>query len=187
MTNKDAAQKIATARESKGWRQEDMADKLGLSLRQYSKYENGEFPKFKREVVKQIDSILGIKVYESIYEQNVPREQSTQAAPAIDGTMNVNQIVLNLSESLRQQAEANNRDSVTRAELTSMVKATAFADRHMLEDTAATVAGMRRYLVKVLAAQRKEKPITILQEMNKMVKEEKDRLENKDNQIDANS
>jgi len=57
-----------------------MASKIAISLgqsysmRQYQRVENGEFPKYKGEVVKAIDTILGTSVYDMIYDINVPRE-----------------------------------------------------------------------------------------------------------------
>jgi transcriptional regulator with XRE-family HTH domain len=60
---------LRIAREKKKLTQDDMADKLGISLRQYHKYESGNFPKYKSEKIKQIDAILGINLYEHIYEQ----------------------------------------------------------------------------------------------------------------------
>ncbi|WP_315821448.1 helix-turn-helix transcriptional regulator [Paraflavitalea speifideaquila] len=50
-----AVERIIEARESKGWTQTEVADKLGIalgqtySLRQYQKMEAGEFPKFKKK------------------------------------------------------------------------------------------------------------------------------------------
>jgi transcriptional regulator with XRE-family HTH domain len=65
---------LRIARESKRWTQTDMANKLGVSMRQYQKYEEGKFPKFKGDVAKSIDVILGTNLYDLIYEQNVPHE-----------------------------------------------------------------------------------------------------------------
>lgn len=72
--NESAGRTIAFAREKKRWTQTEAADRLGValnqgySLRQYQKLEKGIFPKFKKEVVQKIDEILGISVYEQIYE-----------------------------------------------------------------------------------------------------------------------
>jgi transcriptional regulator with XRE-family HTH domain len=76
-----AVDRILEARESKGWTQTEVAEKLGTalgqtySLRQYQKMEAGDFPKFKKEVVRQLEGILHISLYELIYEQNNPRHE----------------------------------------------------------------------------------------------------------------
>lgn len=61
---------IRKAREAKGLTQTQLADKLGLGLRMYQKIEDGQFPKYKTEQIRQIEAILGINVYELIYEQS---------------------------------------------------------------------------------------------------------------------
>lgn len=66
---------LKIARENKHWTQTDMAVKLGVSMRQYQKYEQGLFPKYKGEVVKTIDELLGTSLYAIIYEQSVPHEK----------------------------------------------------------------------------------------------------------------
>lgn len=65
---------LKEARESRGWTQADIADRMGISSRQYQNYEDGKFPKFKSDVVKNLDNLLGTNLYEIIYEKNVPRE-----------------------------------------------------------------------------------------------------------------
>lgn len=71
---------IIRAREGRGLTQSQMAQRLGASLkqtyslRQYQKIEEGRFPKYKKEIVQQIDRLLGTNAYDVIYEQNVPRE-----------------------------------------------------------------------------------------------------------------
>jgi transcriptional regulator with XRE-family HTH domain len=67
----DAGKIIKEARDQRGLTQEDIAKRLGISLRQYHKYENGEFPKYKTEMIKSLDAILGTQVYGLIYEQEV--------------------------------------------------------------------------------------------------------------------
>lgn len=62
---------LKEAREKKGWRQADMAEKLGISARQYHKFEQGFFPKYKREVIEKIDGLLGTALYGLIYEPNI--------------------------------------------------------------------------------------------------------------------
>jgi transcriptional regulator with XRE-family HTH domain len=60
---------LRLARERKKLKQQDIADKIGITLRQYHKYEAGDFPKFRSDNVKAIDLLLGTKLYELIYEQ----------------------------------------------------------------------------------------------------------------------
>lgn len=74
--NQDAAKILKEAREKKGWTQDEIAGRLKVTLRQYSKYEQGEFPKYKRDVAREIDKLLGTKLYALIYEQSVPRGAS---------------------------------------------------------------------------------------------------------------
>jgi phage repressor protein C with HTH and peptisase S24 domain len=83
VSNLEKAKEILRkARESKGWTQSDMAEKLGIGLRMYQKIEDGQFPKYKTENVRRIDELLGTSLYALIYEtpeegkdeQNVPHE-----------------------------------------------------------------------------------------------------------------
>ncbi len=60
---------LRIAREKKKYKQQDIADKIGISLRQYNKYESGAFPKYKSDSIKAIDSLLGTSLYELLYEQ----------------------------------------------------------------------------------------------------------------------
>lgn len=48
--------------------QTDVAEQLGIGLRQYQKIEDGNFPKFKTQQVRDLENILFIKIYELIYE-----------------------------------------------------------------------------------------------------------------------
>jgi transcriptional regulator with XRE-family HTH domain len=57
------------ARGKKKLKQQDLADKIGITLRQYNKYESGDFPKYKSNNIKAIDMILGTQLYELLYEQ----------------------------------------------------------------------------------------------------------------------
>jgi len=72
--NKIAAEKLTEARIKKGWTQSKAADLLGkglgqtYSLRQYQKLEDGNFPKFKTEVSKELDRIFNTNLHELIYE-----------------------------------------------------------------------------------------------------------------------
>lgn len=60
---------LRLAREKKKLKQQDVADKIGITLRQYNKYEAGDFPKYKSDNIRAIDTFLGTKIYELLYEQ----------------------------------------------------------------------------------------------------------------------
>lgn len=40
-----------------------------FSLRQYQRIEDGEFPKYKGQIVKEIDKILGTSIHDKIYDK----------------------------------------------------------------------------------------------------------------------
>lgn len=65
---------LKKARKAKGLSQEAMAEKLGLSMRMYQRYEDGNFPKYKSENIRAIDKLLGTNLCDIIYDTNVPRE-----------------------------------------------------------------------------------------------------------------
>lgn len=69
---------LKKAREKKKYTQQEVADKIGMTLRQYNKYEAGEFPKYKSENIKTIDSLLGTKLHELIYEQKQEQEEQNK-------------------------------------------------------------------------------------------------------------
>lgn len=73
--------KIKKAREKKGWSQSEMAAKIGIGLRHYQNIEAGQFPKYKRHQIEEIEKILGISIYEEIYAENVPHETSDPPVP----------------------------------------------------------------------------------------------------------
>lgn len=65
---------LRNAREAKGLTQTELAEKIGLSLRMYQRIEAGMFPKYKYDTIQQLDTILGTKLYDIIYDKNVPQE-----------------------------------------------------------------------------------------------------------------
>lgn len=75
---------LKSAREKKNWTQEDLSKKIGISLRQYNKYEGNSFPKYKSDTIKKLDKLLGTNLYELIYEQSVPREENESNARKMD-------------------------------------------------------------------------------------------------------
>ena len=77
-SNKSPQQILKEARDKTPFTQSDMAAKLGIGLRMYQKIEDGQFPKYKTDQIKKIDSILGTNLYELIYEQNV--QQATPSS-----------------------------------------------------------------------------------------------------------
>lgn len=74
MEKNKIADSIKRQREARGITQQGMADKIskGLgqsySLRQYQRIEEGQFPKFKRSVIIEVDKILGTSFTEAIYD-----------------------------------------------------------------------------------------------------------------------
>ena len=65
---------LKKARERKKLTQSDVAKKVGITIRQYHKYESGQFPKYKSDSIQKIDELLGTKLFELIYEQNIPQD-----------------------------------------------------------------------------------------------------------------
>jgi phage repressor protein C with HTH and peptisase S24 domain len=90
--NTEAGKILIDARKKKGWTQAEMAERLGeklnqtYSTRQYSKLEDGLFPKYKTEIAKALDDILGTNLYRSIYEQeqNVLNSVEEPAVPFLE-------------------------------------------------------------------------------------------------------
>ena len=75
--NKEAAEILIEARKNKGLTQTQMAERLadalsqGYSLRQYQKLEEGNFPKYKKEIVSTIDKILDTNLLDAVYEHDI--------------------------------------------------------------------------------------------------------------------
>lgn len=61
---------LKKARKVKGYTQETFAAEIGVTPRAYQRYENGEFPKFKNDTIKEIDKILGTNLCEILYDNN---------------------------------------------------------------------------------------------------------------------
>lgn len=100
MNQKEPNEILRDARELKGYTQTVMAELMAAelnqtySMRQYQRLEEGLFPKFKKEIIIAADKILGTKVYDMIYEQNVPhgnkkKGSSDATAVEFDGFMEV--------------------------------------------------------------------------------------------------
>lgn len=58
---------LVKARTDKGYTQQEMADKIGVSLRNYQRYEEGLFPKYKSGPIQDIDKVLNTDLYTAIY------------------------------------------------------------------------------------------------------------------------
>lgn len=82
--NNKAANIIIASRNIKGITQTQMAKELEkelgqtYSLRQYQRLEDGDFPKYKREVVRAVEKVLSISVYDIIYDKDVPHETAKE-------------------------------------------------------------------------------------------------------------
>lgn len=74
MSDKTPQEILKKAREVKGYTQAEMADKIGIGLRMYQKIEDGQFPKYKRNQVTDIDKILGTDIYALLYENEQKSE-----------------------------------------------------------------------------------------------------------------
>lgn len=62
---------LIRAREKKGMTQNQLGEAIGVGLRQIQNYETGKFPKYKKEPIYLIDSILGTNIGELIYEKKI--------------------------------------------------------------------------------------------------------------------
>ena len=60
---------LKKARKANGLTQAALAEKIGTTLRVYQHLEAGRFPKYNTGMVKNIDSVLGTRIYEKIYPE----------------------------------------------------------------------------------------------------------------------
>lgn len=67
MEHEKIAEEIKKARDGKGFTQQEMANLLHFSLRNYQHIESGRFPKYKTESIKEIEKLLNIEIYDKIY------------------------------------------------------------------------------------------------------------------------
>jgi phage repressor protein C with HTH and peptisase S24 domain len=82
---KKSSELLREARESKGYTQAQVADYLGIGLRNYQHLESGRFPKYKTEVIKEVEKLLGIKIYDKLYNNATKVSHETEkkeAAPS---------------------------------------------------------------------------------------------------------
>ncbi len=120
-----AVKQIILAREAKGLTQAEVAQKLaaalkqGYSLRQYQKMETGDFPKYKKEVIQQLEKILGVKLYELIYELNVPREKE---ADLVEIDRDLNKVLRDHQEDIIQIKATVNILRLTVADLAAQAR-----------------------------------------------------------------
>jgi phage repressor protein C with HTH and peptisase S24 domain len=81
LTPKDILKK---AREIKRITQAEMADRIaqrlnqGYSLRQYQRLEDGQFPKYKMNVIREVDEILGTSLAAIIYDTNIHTDNESE-------------------------------------------------------------------------------------------------------------
>jgi transcriptional regulator with XRE-family HTH domain len=154
--NKIAGKKLAEARSKRNFTQEQLAQKLSSSLgqsyshRQYQKLEQGKFPKYKKDVVKQIDKILGTNLFESIYEQKVPHETPEEQNLQNTGNEKPDNVTLlrildNLSAAHREVAESNNKLADNEKIILEKIPSSTF-DPERLIDVEATVLGIREFV-----------------------------------------
>lgn len=65
---------LRNARITKGFTQEQMAERLEISHRNYQRYEDGLFPKFRSLNIKKIDDILGTALFPLLYDKQITQE-----------------------------------------------------------------------------------------------------------------
>ena len=70
-------EKIRSARDRKQLTQTQVAEKLGVGLRQYQNIEAGHFPKYKTNQIRELEKILEIDIFDEIYQENVPVNEPT--------------------------------------------------------------------------------------------------------------
>lgn len=122
---------LKKAREKKKYKQQDVADKIGITLRQYNKYESGEFPKFKTDSIKAIDQLLGTKLHELIYEQKEDQQVPVEFTADRDKLM-----IEMLKEIIRLNARVDTL-TITLADIVSKVdkKAIAAVDAELTDSS----------------------------------------------------
>ncbi len=59
---------LKEARLKKGLTQSEVAELAGISLRNYQRFEDGMFPKYKSDTIGALDRILGIQIHDMIYD-----------------------------------------------------------------------------------------------------------------------
>ena len=67
---KEIGQLLKDARKSKELTQQQVADAIGIGLRDYQHYEAGRFPKHKRGAVPALEKLLEIDIYDKIYHSD---------------------------------------------------------------------------------------------------------------------
>lgn len=67
---------LKKARIAKGYTQEMIADKVGISHRMYQRYEEGKFPKFKSVQIKKLDRLLGTGLNAILYGKTLRGKKS---------------------------------------------------------------------------------------------------------------
>lgn len=134
---------LKKSREAKGLSQEQLAKKAGVTERMIQRYEAGEFPKFKKEKIQNIDKILGTNLHDIIYDINYVRERKPlvkEEKPRYEAANHSETAILNLTESNRMLAEAQLKIADSNQQLTFMVKgAIEGRPQGNLEDLAARV------------------------------------------------
>lgn len=81
--NKEIGASIKRSREEKGLTQEAFAALLELTPRMIQRYEDGNFPKYKKDKIVKIDQILGSNFYDIIYDNKLQSEGHGTAVAGI--------------------------------------------------------------------------------------------------------
>lgn len=111
---------LKKAREAKGYTQESMADALNISGRMYQRYEEGKFPKYKTDKIKNLDKLLGTNLYELIYDTTFPPlsksadDEEAHISAKGQSDLNMMQEFINSQNALLAEKEARRQEAEAR-------------------------------------------------------------------------
>lgn len=129
--NVKAGHQLAKAREKSGFKQHQLAGllakklKQGYTTRQYQKLEGGDFPKYKKQIVKAVDEILGSSIFALVYEQKDEQiPSSPNISPGIErkkpDLSELFELVVELREKIEEMAlNSGETNSIVKSHYTS--------------------------------------------------------------------
>jgi transcriptional regulator with XRE-family HTH domain len=195
----DVGNRLKKIRLSAGISSREFSLQAGIDPSQYSKIEKGSLPVTENVLQKLADRWEINEDYVK-YGTSVPRV--TEGAVAKDWSdaevikakpeVQVAAAIREITESARlqaianseqaqankQQAEANYLSEKNRARILEILQPTAGADAQTIEATIATVLGLRKYIAQLAADLKNESLAAIISEIDKIVLEEKSRVQN---------
>lgn len=176
---------VKILREKAGISQQTLADQTGIPKDRIAKWEQG------KGSPKASDFMILDKFFAELLPRETDRASATDTSdaevikgpgtPARDAAMEVLRTLsagsLEQAQANKQQAEANYLSEKNRARILEILQPTAGADPQTIEATIATVLGLRKYIAQ-LAADLKNAPLAaIVDEIDKIVLEEKSRVQ----------